>query len=82
VTTDQLWGAAFLALGVFEGWRIYRSVDTGRWTLSYIAKVSFARVAHPISFWACVTLNVLAMIALLFLGAYIIAPLTLLIIGK
>jgi lipid-A-disaccharide synthase-like uncharacterized protein len=74
VTDDQLWGAAFLALGAFEAWRIYRSVDSGKWIISYVAKVSIGRSAHPMSFWVGVALDVLMMVFLLFLGTYDVAP--------
>jgi hypothetical protein len=77
VTNDQLGGSLALALGLFEAWRIYSSIDTGKWIISYLPKISIGRGAHPISFWVGVTWDVFVMMVLLYLGAYFLAPLIL-----
>jgi hypothetical protein len=82
VTSNELWGAVFLALGAFQAWRIYSSVNSGRWIISYLVDVSVDRRAHPISFWAGVTWEVFAMTIILFLGIYVVAPWILSILVK
>jgi hypothetical protein len=85
VTNDQLWGAVFLALGAFQAWSIYRSLESGKWAFWILGRVRIPDVdhrAHPIGFWAGVTWDVFAMIFGIFLGAYFLAPLVLRIFGK
>jgi len=74
VTTDQLWGVTFLTFGLFSAWRIYRSVNSGRWILTYVGHLSIDRGAHPVAFWAGVACDTFALIILLFLGTQIVAP--------
>ena len=74
MTTDQLWGAILLTFGLFSAWRIYRSVNSGKWIVSYVAKVSIDRRAHPLAFWTGVAWDTFVLIILLFLGAYLLAP--------
>jgi hypothetical protein len=74
VTTDQLWAAFLLTLALFSAWRIYASVDSGKWKITYLRDLTIDRRAHPIAFWTGMTCQLFAMIVLLFLGAYILGP--------
>lgn len=85
MTNDQLWGAVILALGAFQAWWVYRSVDSGKWALWIVGRMPIASVdrrTHPIGFWAGVTWDVFGMIFLLYLGTYFVAPLALPMFGK
>ena len=85
MTHDELWGAVFLALGVFQACRLFSSLDSGKWTYWPYGReplLTVDRRAHPIGFSFCVAWQALAMTVLVLLGAYEIAPFVLPIFGK
>jgi hypothetical protein len=85
VTNAELWGALFLAGGIFSAWKIFTSVDCGRWNFwlghrsspgGRLPILTVDRRSHPLVFWAAVTWDLLVMIALVAVGTYaLIVPL-------
>ena len=86
MTNDQLWGAVFIALGVFQAGWIYRLLDSGQWKSVWGTRrnpiLIADRRANPFGFWAGVTWEVLAMIIIMSLGAYMVGPSILSVLGK
>ena len=92
MTNDQLWGAIFLALGIFQAWCVFRALDTNNWSSlvggwravegERVPVLSADRHSQPIAFWIGVTWEAAAMILFVTLGAYELAPLILQALGR